>query len=257
MGPGGEEAAAVVAVHDVSYLKAMDRMKTQFVSNVSHELRTPVTTIKLYAALMQRTSPDKWPDYVDTLAQEADHQAQLVENILQISRIDTGRIELEPRTVPLNDLTESTIVGHQFLAKNKKQTLEHRPAKPGAMVSVDPDKMMQVLNNLVENGIHYTPEGGTIVVSTGQDNVDGRVWATVTVQDTGPGIPEDELPHIFERFFRGSEPRQMQISGTGLGLAIVEEIVELHGGQVTVKSEVGIGSTFTVLLPLADSPSEN
>jgi signal transduction histidine kinase len=120
------------------------------------------------------------------------------------------------------------------------------------MALVDPDQVMQVLNNLVENGIHYTPEGGKVTISTGREEADGRVWATVTVTDTGMGIPEEELPHIFERFFRGEEPRTMQMSGTGLGLAIVKEIVELHGGQVTVESEREVGTTFTVRLPLVE-----
>jgi len=132
---------------------------------------------------------------------------------------------------------------------------------------VDLEWMVQVLDNLVENAIYYTPEGGTVMASTGTKEAEGRTWATVTVADTGMGIPEDELPHIFDRFFRGVEPRSMQISGTGLGLAIVKEIVELHGGWVTAESpstgsgqapsttlktgEEGVGSTFTVWLPLA------
>ncbi|MDY7079863.1 MAG: GAF domain-containing protein [Chloroflexota bacterium] len=249
--PGGGESAAVVAVHDVSHLKALDRMKTRFVSNVSHELRTPVTTIKLYAALMQRTPVEKWKAYLDALEKEADRQARLVEDILQISRIDAGRMELKPRAVPLNDLTEAAIASHQLLAESKALTLEHRIADPGPVVLVDPERTMQVLNNLVENSIYYTPEGGQVVVSTGREKMEGRIWATVTVADTGLGIPEDELPYVFERFFRGDETRQMQVSGTGLGLAIVNEIVELHGGRVTVKSRVGDGTTFTVSLPLA------
>jgi len=112
--------------------------------------------------------------------------------------------------------------------------------------------MTQVLDNLVNNAIRYTPEGGRITVSTGRTEARGRWWATITVTDTGMGIPEDELPHVFERFFRGEKPRTLQISGTGLGLAIVKEIVELHGGRVTVKSEVDKGSRFTVWLPLVE-----
>ena len=278
---GGREegkAAVVVAIHDVSHLKALDRIKTRFVSNVSHELRTPITTIKLYAHLMQQ-QPEKWGQYLDTLAQEADHQARLVEDILQISRIDAGRLEMEPRPTSLNELTEAVIVSHQTLAQEQGLTLEHYPSPApspprgegrgeGPIALVDPKRMMQVLNNLVGNAIRYTPEGGKVVVSTGIEEAEGRTWATVTVTDTGMGIPEDELPHVFDRFFRGVEPRDMQLTGTGLGLAIVQEIVELHGGWVTVESpstgsgqapstvlragEEGVGSTFAVWLPLAD-----
>ncbi|RLC95344.1 MAG: hypothetical protein DRI77_10125, partial [Chloroflexi bacterium] len=250
-----KQQVVVVAAHDVSHLKALDRVKTRFVSNVSHELRTPITTIKLYAALM-RKRPEKWDEYLDTLTLEADRQARLVEDILQISRIDTGRLEIHPRPAPLNELTKIAVANRRALAESEGLTLEHHPAEPGPTVLVDPERVMQVLNNLVENAIHYTPEGGKIVVSTGTGETENRIWATATVADTGMGIPEGELPHIFERFFRGEKPQTLQISGTGLGLAIVKEIVELHGGRVIVESEMGAGTTFTIWLPLANRVSQ-
>jgi len=253
--PVMEDAAAVVAIHDVSHLRALNRMKSRFVTNVSHELRTPVTTIKLYAALMKQTPPEdeKWGKYLDALAQEADRQARLVQDILQISRIDAGRMEMQPRPTPLDEVIEATIASHQVLARDEGVTLEHHSssASGGPVALVDPDRMIQVVSNLLGNAILYTPQGGKIVLSAGTEEVGGRVWATMRVTDTGMGIPADELPHIFERFFRGAKPRSMQISGTGLGLAIVKEIVELHGGWVTVESEVGVGAAFTVWLPLA------
>jgi len=117
------------------------------------------------------------------------------------------------------------------------------------MVQVDPQRMTQVLDNLVMNALRYTPEGSQITISTAAKSSGGRDWATVSVEDTGISIPEEELPHIFDRFFRGEHPRQMQVSGTGLGLAIVKEIVDLHNGKVTVESEAGQGSLFTIWLP--------
>lgn len=246
----GLAAAVVVAIHDVSHLKALDRMKTRFVSNVSHELRTPITTIKLYASLMER-SPEKWEQYLVPLVQEAERQVRLVEDILQISHIDTGRMELKPRPTPLNELASEILTTHKGVAREYGLTLELRLSELGPVAQVDPNRMMQVLNNLVVNAIHYTPEGGRVVVSTGCEEIDGRTWAMVRVSDTGMGIPEEEMPRVFDRFFRGQAPRDMQISGTGLGLAIVKEIVDLHGGRVTVESQVGEGSTFAVWLPLA------
>ncbi|MEA3340322.1 MAG: ATP-binding protein, partial [Chloroflexota bacterium] len=151
---------------------------------------------------------------------------------------------------------EMTVANHQVLAQERELALEHCPAvgaQPDAspvIAPVDSKRMLQVLNNLMSNAIRYTPEGGEVAVSTGEKGRDGRTWATVTVADTGMGISEEELPHIFERFFRGEEPQSMQISGTGLGLAIAEEIVGLHGGRITVESQVGEGSAFTVWLPL-------
>jgi signal transduction histidine kinase/DNA-binding response OmpR family regulator len=248
---GEEGASAVVAVHDVSHLKTLDRMKSRFVSNVSHELRTPITTIKLYAALMHQSGVDKWPEYLDALSEEADRQTRLVEDILQISRIDAGRLEIRSQETSLNHLVDATVAGQKVLAENRGLTLECRLAEPEPIVLVDPDRTIQVLTNLATNAIQYTPRGGRIVVSTGNTKDGDRHWATVTVADTGMGIPEHEIPHIFDRFFRGEQPRLMQVSGTGLGLAIVKEIVELQGGQVTVESEVDKGTTFTVWLPLA------
>ncbi len=256
------EPTAVVALHDISHLKALDRMKTRFITNVSHELRTPVTTIKLYAELMQR-KPEQWREYLVPLMQEADHQVHLVEDILQIARIDAGRMELRPRPLPLNEFTGMILVGHQMLAQKYGLTLEHHPADPEPVALADSKWLMQALNHLLENAIYYTPEGGIVGIFTGRSEAEGRVWATVTVADTGIGVPEEELPHIFERFFRGAEPRLRQISGTGLGLAIAQDIVELHGGRITVESpstalgmgmgDGGAGSAFTVWLPLGGS----
>jgi signal transduction histidine kinase len=251
VGEGVEEATVVVAAHDISHLKALDRMKTRFVSNVSHELRTPVAAIKLYAALMHR-KPDRWEEYLDLLAHEADHQAQLVEDILQISRIDAGRLEMNPSPTPLNELGEAVAATHRVLAQEKGLQLEYHPAQPGPVALIDAEQVVQVINNLVRNAIQYTPAGGEVEIVTGRVRAEGRTWATLAVSDTGMGIPEEECLRVFERFFRGEQPQLMQISGTGLGLAIVKEIVELHGGRVTVESEVDVGTTFHVWLPLVE-----
>jgi GAF domain-containing protein/nitrogen-specific signal transduction histidine kinase len=246
-----EPSAVVVAIHDVSHLKALDRMKTRFVSNVSHELRTPITTIKLYTHLMQ-LQPEKHREYLGVLAYEADNQARLVEDILQISRIDAGRMEMEPMPTSLDRLVKAVVVSHRVMAEDGDVTLEYRSGGSELTVLVDPNRMIQVLNNLVSNAIRYTLTGGSVIVSIGEQMAEGRKWATITVADTGMGIPATEMPHIFDRFFRGKRPREMQLTGTGLGLSIVQEIVEFHGGRVEVESEENVGSIFTVWLPLAD-----
>jgi PAS domain S-box-containing protein len=256
MGEGAEASSVVVAIHDVTHLKALDRMKSRFVANVSHELRTPATTIKLYAHLMQQ-QPEKWKEHLASLAREADQQARLVDDILQISRIEAGRLEIALDPIPLDGLIEGVVTNHQALAEGKELTLEYRSVtngegEAGPVALIDPQWITQVLNNLVGNAIRYTLPGGTVVISTGEREAGGRRWATATVADTGIGIPEDELPHIFDRFFRGEKPWAMQLTGTGLGLSIVKDIVELHGGHVTVESEEDVGSTFTIWLPLAD-----
>ncbi|MBN1956314.1 MAG: GAF domain-containing protein [Anaerolineae bacterium] len=255
--PGMEGARAVVAVHDVSHLKALDRLKSRLVSNVSHELRTPITTIRLYVSLLRQCAPEDQAEYLDALEQEAERQARLIEDILQISRVDAGRLELHLRPIPLIELAETVVDSHRVLAQERGLTLELGIVTPGLVVLVDRGQMMQALNNLVINAIRYTPAGGRVVVATEKEEVNGRRWAQVKVTDTGIGIPEAELPYVFDRFFRGEEPRQMQVPGTGLGLAIVQEVLELHGGQVTVQSEVGQGSEFIVWLPLGDGEGKS
>ncbi|MGC9356618.1 MAG: histidine kinase N-terminal 7TM domain-containing protein [Anaerolineae bacterium] len=248
----GEEGT-VVALHDISHLKSLDRMKTQFVSNVSHELRTPATTIKLYASLLRRHIGDreKLLTYLDALQQEAEHQARLIEEILQISRIDAGRMKVDPTPVLLDELVANIVADRQLRAQQKGLTLEHQSSELEMLAMIDLQRIAQVIDNLLENAFRYTPQGGHIIVATDRVEKWGRNWAVLHVIDTGLGIPDHEIPHLFDRFFRGERPQEQNISGTGLGLAIVKEIVELHGGRVTVKSAVGEGSTFTVWLPLA------
>ncbi len=249
--PGSDEASAVVAIHDVSHFKALNRMQSRFVSHVSHELRTPVATIKLLVHLMQK-QPQRWQEYLDPLAQEANHQADLVEDILEISRVDAGRLAVKPKRTDLAELIDSIAAQHEAQAQEKGLVLECQSDERGPFSLVDTQRMIQVVSNLVDNAMRYSPGGGDVVISARRAEAGGRGWATIAVSDRGIGIPQDELPYVFERFYRGEKPRTMQISGTGLGLAIVKEIVELHGGRVTVESELDRGSTFTVWLPLLD-----
>jgi PAS domain S-box-containing protein len=251
-----EPLAVVVDIHDVSHLKALDRAKTSLVTNISHELRTPVTTVQSYAYLMQRTPPqdEKWGPYLDALVQATDQQIQLVEDISQISRIYTDQLGLEPQPTFVDEFCESIVVSHQALAQRQGVTLEHRTENGGLgrdlVSSVDPHQFARVLKYLVRDAIQHTPEGGCVAVTTSQQEAEGQTWTSVAVSDTGKGIPKEDLPHIFERFSRQEEPRSERASETGLRLMIVREIVGLHHGRLTVESEEGLGTTFTILLPL-------
>lgn len=239
-------------------LKELDRMKSQFVSDVSHELRTPITTIKLYASLLRTGPPDKREKFLAALEQEANRQVTLIEEILEISRIESGRLDLRYAVHNLNDLAQASVAGREMLAIERGVHLHYHPHEPGPVVTVDGVRMMEVIDNLVENALRYTPSGGDVQVTTSTANNEGRTWAILRVADTGMGIPADELPHVFERFYRGHKLREMQLPGSGLGLAIVKDIVDLHQGRVTIESTVGQGSVFTVWLPLmtgqADEP---
>ncbi|MCP4536983.1 MAG: GAF domain-containing protein [Chloroflexi bacterium] len=252
-----EPSAAVVNIHDISHLKALDRMKTVLIANASDELRHPVTTIKSYAYLLQRMPPEskKWNQYLDALVQETDRQAQLVEDIMQISRIYTGRLEIEPQPTSLDELSQMVVARHQAMAQERNVIMKHQVKIDKHLISlVDPQQMTRVLSYLVSDAIRYTPEKSRVAVTVGQAEADGDIWATMAVSDMGEVIPAEDLPHIFERFFREEEPRSIRISESGIRLIIVKGVVDLHGGRVTVKSSVeeNAGSTFTIWLPLAD-----
>ncbi|MCP4539927.1 MAG: GAF domain-containing protein [Chloroflexi bacterium] len=250
------EPAAVVVIHDISELKALDRMKTNFIKNASHELRTPITTIKLYVHLMQQASPEdeKWNVYLDSLAREIDDQAQIGEAILQLARVYSGQMELDQCPTRLNELTETIIIRHHSSARQRELTLEHKPTEPGPIAAVDSMQMIRVLNNLVEDAIRYSLEGGGVVVSTERMEVNGHIWATMAVSSTEEEIPERDMSHIFERLLRegDEEPSSQRVRETGLRLMVVKEIVELHQGRVTVRSDKDIGTTFTIWLPSVD-----
>ncbi|MBN1922819.1 MAG: GAF domain-containing protein [Anaerolineae bacterium] len=254
--PKPQRPSVVITIHDISQLKALERMKSSFVANVSHELRTPITTIKLYTELITR-QPQKASLYMEMLAQSVEHLAHLVEKILQLAHIDAGRVELRLEATRLQDLAELIIGNHQVMARQSGVRLRLLPATQTIQVMADPKQLVEVLNNLVENGIQYTPGDGEITVSINTAEIEQRAWATVEIRDTGIGIPEDELPFVFERFFRGRIPQVMQKSGTGLGLAIVKEIAELHGGWTTIESKVNAGTTVTIYLPMSQPSSIN
>jgi len=230
-------------------------MKTDFIENLSHELRTPISAIKAYANLMQRGRPERRAEYLDRLSQQADWQAQLIDRIFKISRIDAGRVEMHPEPTSLNHAISYVKARFQSQAEEKNLTLEVHPVPEDAMALVDPIQLEEILDNLLSNALSYTSAGGRIGLTAERREDEGRTWAVITVADTGIGIPEDELPYIFERFFRGDLPKKEQISGTGLGLVIVQQLVALHGGQITVQSQEGEGTTFTVELPLAQAES--
>jgi PAS domain S-box-containing protein len=232
-------------------LKELDIMKSQFVSNVSHELRTPITTIKLYATLLRKGPPERREQFLNALEQEANRQAHLIEEILEVSRIESGRLDLVRTTHALNPLVQASMAGRELLAAEKGVVLIYNLSEPGPTVSVDRIRLLEVIDNLIENALWYTLPGGRVSVATGTAEADGHTWATLSVTDTGIGIPQNELPRIFDRFYRGEQPRDQQLPGTGLGLAIVKDIVELHEGRVTVESQLGSGSVFTIWLPLA------
>jgi signal transduction histidine kinase len=218
------------------------------VSDVSHELRTPVTNLKLYVELLARGKPEKREQYMQTIMEQANRLAQLVEDILNLSRLELRGASIELGPVELNALVEQVVVAQQPRAEAAGLALSFEPVANLAAVRGERNQLAQVITNLVANAINYTPVG-RVRVSTCWD--EARRRACLQVEDTGVGIGPADMPHLFERFYRGQQTGQSDIPGNGLGLAITKEIIDLHGGAIEVDSRLGEGSTFRVWLPPA------
>jgi two-component system cell cycle sensor histidine kinase/response regulator CckA len=247
-------ASAVISIHDISHLKVLERMKTSFVTNVSHELRTPITTIKLCAHLIEQ-HPEQLKRYLPLLIGAAEQQISLVQDIVILSRLDAGRLDLQCRLASLNELLESSLDQYRARSRQLEVALHIEPLE-AILLYVDPNHIEQLFNRLLENALVYTPKGGTVTIRAYRHTIALREGVMVTITDTGIGIPKAELPHIFDRFFRGEKSSVFQASGAGLGLAIVKAIAELHGGQVFVESTEGIGTSLSVWLPVFSLEAE-
>ncbi len=230
----------------------LTRLKDEFVSNVSHELRTPITSLKIYNHLLS-ARPDKQEVYLERLRRETERLEIIVEDLLYLSRLDQERFSWNVELVDLNVLAELYVYDRTPLAERRglQISLERDGRLP--LVNGDQASLGQALSALLTNAFNYTPPGGQVMVSTALREVDDRRWATVSVCDTGPGIPADEMPYIFERFYRGKMARDSGTPGTGLGLPIASQIVERHGGRIEASSTgvSGEGACFIIWLPAA------
>ena len=229
-------------------LKALDRVKDEFVSRVSHELRTPITNIKMYLGLLEKGKPEKRSEYLQTLNRETLRLHKMIEDLLDISHLDMGTTEFHFAATSINQLVNNVVTHHKADALERGLTLNLAlPAEVG-LAYLDAGLITQALNNVLANALQYTPFGGSIECCTAARRYADRSWLTISVQDSGPGLAPDELPHMGERFYRGRAARSYKVPGTGLGLALVKEIVDRHGGRLTVESEPGHGADFTLWL---------
>ncbi|MBN1813771.1 MAG: response regulator, partial [Anaerolineae bacterium] len=250
----GQEFLGTVSVfRDVTAEVEAERAKSEFVSTVSHELRTPMTSIKGYADLLLMGAvgslTDEQERFLTIIKSNTDRLTLLVNDLLDISRIESGRLILTPKVVHVDDLVAQVIAAME--ARAAERELELRSDLPSVLpeIFVDPDRVIQVLTNLVGNACRYTPSGGEVVVSASAH--DGEIQ--VSVRDTGIGISEEDQQRLFSRFFRSDDPTVQEAPGTGLGLSITKSLVEMHGGRIWVESELGHGSTFTFSLPTAQA----
>jgi len=247
-----EEVSGVVAVlHDVTREKEIAKMKTDFVSNVSHELKTPLASIKAYVEMLidGEAEDDKTErEFYEIIASETDRLHRLIENILNISRIESGVVKVTKEPTSLTGVVKQVLDVARPQAKAKKLEVVERLAPVYYQIESDHDMIYQAVMNLVSNAVKYTPEKGTITVSVSVDERRGVVVCDVS--DTGAGIPTEDLPHIFDKFYRVKNNSKLA-KGTGLGLTLVKHIVEtVHDGKLSVTSEQGKGSTFSFELPL-------
>lgn len=230
-----------------------DRAKSEFVSNVSHELRTPLTNVKLYFELVKRGRVDRRSFYMETVSREVDRLQSLIETLLNVSRLDLGKIKPRFSRIDVEKLVSTLVNDRQRLFIEHGLQLEAVTTQPTPpMIEADAKLLEQVLTNLLTNAYNYTPGGGHVWIRTGYAVKEGQSWVTISVQDTGPGIAPEEQAHLFQRFYRGAAGATTNVPGTGLGLAISKEILDLHQGHITLESELGKGSTFTVWIPCTD-----
>ena len=240
----------VVAVfHDISDIRQLEKIRRDFVANVSHELRTPVTIIKGYAETLLAgalENPEQAARFVGIMHSHADRLASLIGDLLTLSQLESGALDLESRSVCLHDIAEHVIALLEPKVQERRITVDSSGLIGAPGVLADPGRLEQVFVNLLDNAIKYTPSGGSVTLDASAEG--GQV--RISVKDTGIGIPSRDLPRIFERFYRVDSARSREEGGTGLGLAIVKHIVQLQGGTVSVESS-GQGSTFYVTLKRA------
>jgi signal transduction histidine kinase len=223
-----------------------DRLR-EFVADVSHELRTPIAALRAFTELQRDGQVDEATrrEFLDRSSEQISRLDWMSTNLLDLSRIDAGIFPLDVRHGDLRDPIRSVVEAHAELAEQRGVSLASEVPSAPVMLPFDRERIVQLLTNLVGNGLKFTPRGGQVRVML-TDQPEGAV---LEVRDSGPGILAAELPHVFERFFRGTNVGEARASGSGLGLAIARSIVEMHGGQIEVASAIGEGSAFTVRLP--------
>lgn len=248
----GQIEGLVVVLQDITEQKKLDDMRKEFVANVSHELRTPLTTVKSYTeTLMDGAMEDKEiaMEFLGIIDSEADRMAFLVRDLLQLSRFDNKQVRLNITEIEMNEFLCLTVKQNKIHAQGKRQTLSFEPYPTSVVVHGDRDRVGQVVNNIVTNAIKYSLEQATIKISITEDDT----YFKISVKDTGMGITREDLPRIFERFYRVDKARSRAMGGTGLGLAIAKEIMESHGGKLTAESEYGKGTLMTMWFPKKSS----
>jgi signal transduction histidine kinase len=248
--PDQEQLGQIFTLRDITRETEVDRMKSEFIATVSHELRTPMTSIKgaLGLVLGGATGPvaEEQRELLTIAQTNVDRLIRLVNDILDLSRIESGRLELRKVPAGINEVVLTAVRELESVRQQRGLHLTTDLAEPLPLAEIDPDRIGQVLVNLLGNAYKFTDPGGQVTVRTRQ--VAGEI--RVQVADNGPGIPRAQLESIFERFHRAPSAASRRAGGSGLGLAIARAIVEEHGGRIWAESDVGKGAVFTFALPI-------
>ncbi len=243
-----EAASAIGIFYDVTRLERLERVRQEFLSNVSHELRTPLTSILAFVeTLVDGALEDKDNNrrFLEVIRRNAERMHHLIDDILELSAIEAGKVDVKPRIVHLANLVKDVWSSLAEKSQTAPKITFHNEIDSDTTVYADPRRLEQILTNLISNAVKFNSEGGSVFVS--HECVDG--YNRIKVIDTGDGIPREHLPRIFERFYRTDTARSRELGGTGLGLAIVKHLARLHGGEARVVSSPGSGSTFIIDLP--------
>ena len=244
----GEEKDMIV-FHDVTRLKKLERIRTDFVANVTHEIRTPLTAVIGYLETLQTGAMENTEDarrFIDIILKQAQRLNRLVEDLMTISKIELGEIHFRFEDVLLSDVIGSVLPLVEAKAQVKKIRIENLLPEKTPPVSADRDRLSQVFVNVLDNAIKFTPEGGKVAV--GAEEKDGYV--VVKIEDTGTGIPREEIQRLGERFYRVDKTRSRELGGTGLGLSIVKHLMLAHGGKMEIESQLGRGTKVSLFFPM-------
>lgn len=242
----GKQHGTIVVFHDLTRLKQLERTREEFVANVSHELRTPLSLIKGYVETLldgAKDNPEVATKFLQTIQRNSERLQFLIEDLLTISELESGRLKMNLHSVRLHSLVDRVLEDFRAQAEARHVVLSNKV--PELTARADSDRLQQVLGNLIGNAIKYGRSDGHVGVTGRMSN--GNI--ELCVQDDGPGIPEESLERVFERFYRVDKARSREQGGTGLGLSIVKHIVQSHGGKVWARSEIGKGAAFYFTLP--------
>jgi two-component system sensor histidine kinase VicK len=246
----GERESAILVLQDVTEQEKLDKMRKEFVANVSHELRTPLTTIRSYTeTLLDGAVEDKeyTVNFLKVINSESERMTRLVKDLLQLSKLDYDKMEWNMKKLNIKNILKDCAQKMEISAKQKNQSITFEADENMPEINGDKDRIEQVFINIISNAIKYTPEGGSIHIRA--EVKDTGIEARI--KDTGIGIPKEDLPRLFERFYRVDKARSRMMGGTGLGLSIANNIVEAHKGSIRIESENGKGTEVILNFPAA------